>query len=200
MLPHGKCTKTPQQLHDFPTSLQNLCATSFGSLPHMATQNIFSTILLLTFLALAFTVLNLLLLGNLNFPSSMLLSWLSVGHQTVMRVFYVTPALRFWFIVVFSVFHLFSSLDRFSPIPTKPTPFHQQLQAWIESMRVTCFGGTTCCGFHPKYPLKFHQDSHWMTCRPPQLPQPPPSFLTLLLMAWTCWTHALRSWIPWLLY
>ena len=30
--------------------------------------------------------------------------------------------------------------------------------------------------FHPKYPLKFHQHHHWMTCCPPRLPQPHPSF------------------------
>ena len=43
--------------------------------------------------------------------------------------FYMTPALLFWFIVVSSVFHLFSFLDRSSPIPTMPTKFHHHLQA-----------------------------------------------------------------------
>ena len=46
------------------------------------TQTFFSTVPLLTFLALAFTVLTLLLLCNLNFTSSMHLSWLFFGYQT----------------------------------------------------------------------------------------------------------------------
>ena len=40
------------------------------------------------------------------------------------------------------------------------------------------------CGF-PKYPLKFHQNHCSMTCFPPWIPQPPPSFFNLLLMAWS---------------
>ena len=51
-----------------------------------------------------------------------------------------------------------------------------------------------------KYPLKFHQNEHWMTCHPPWLTQPTPSFFTILFMAWTCWTHALHSWVTWLLF
>ena len=116
-----------------------------------------------TFLAIAFTVLNLLLLCNLIFTSSMILSWLSFGYQKGLQVFYMTPALCFWFIVVSSVFHLFSFLDRSSLISTMPTKFHHCLQAWIHSMPVTlgvqtaspCFGGTTHCCFHPKYPSTF---------------------------------------------
>ena len=107
---------------------------SFRSLPCMATQKVFSTVSLLTFLAIAFTMLNLLLLFNLNFMSSMILSWLSFRHQTGLQVFYVTPALPFWFIVVSSVFHLFYFLDGSSPIPTTPTKFHHHLQAWIHSI------------------------------------------------------------------
>ena len=41
-----------------------------------------------------------------------------------------------------------------------------------------CFGGATHCGFYPKYPLKFHQNDHWMTFHPPWLPQPSPSLFT----------------------
>ena len=121
---------------------------------------------MLTFLALAFTIVNMLLLCNLNFTSSTPLSWLSFGYQTGIQAFYITPVLNFWFIVVSSVFQLFSSLDRFSPITSMPTKFHHHLQAWIHSMLVTpgsrslcpCFGGTMHHGFHPKYPLKFHQN------------------------------------------
>ena len=47
-----KMHKTPQQPCGFSTSLQNLHAMLFGSLPHMATKNVFSTIPLLTFLPL----------------------------------------------------------------------------------------------------------------------------------------------------
>ena len=174
----------------------------------MATRNLFCPIPLLTFFALAFTVLNLLLLCNLNFPSSMLLSWLSFGYQTGMQVFYIAPALIFWIIVASSVFQLFSSLDRFSLIPTTPTEVHQELQPCIHAMPVTPgsrplsphFGGARHCGFHPNYPLKFCCDDHWMTCHPPQLPQPSPSFFTLFLMAWTSWMNALHSWLPWLLF
>ena len=54
--------------------------------------------------------------------------------------------------------------------------------------------------FHPKYPLKFHQNHHWMSCCPPWVPQPPPSFFNLLLMAWTCWRQSLHSWFTWLLF
>ena len=101
----------------------------------------------------------------------------------------------------FFCFLHFSFLDRSSPIPAMPTKFHHHLQAWIHSMPVTpgsrplllCFGGTTHHRFHPKYPLKFCQNHHWMTCRAPQLPQPPPSFFNLLLMAWTSWMQSLRS-------
>ena len=188
--------------------LPHLKTASFGSLPPTATQNVSSTNPLLTFLALAFTVLNLLLLCNLNSTSSMLLSWLSFSYQTGMQVFYITPPLNFSFIVVSSVFQLFSTLDRFSPIPTTPIKFHHHLQAWIHSTLVTpdsrllspCFGRATHHWFHQKYPLKFHQIDCWMTCHPPQLPQLAPSFFTLLLMAWTCWMHNLNSWFTWLLF
>ena len=178
------------------TSPQNLCATSFGILPCMATQNFFSTIPLLTFLAFAFTMVSLLLLCNLNFTSSTPLSWHAFRYQTGMQVFYITPASSFWFIVVSSVFQLFSSLDRFSPIPTMSTKFHYHLQAWIHSTPVPrlqtlspCFGGTTCHGF-----------DHRMTCHPPWLPQPTPSFVTLLFMGWTCWMHTRHFWFTWLLF
>ena len=132
-------------------------------------------------------MVNLLLLCNLKFCSSMLPSCLSFRYQTGMRIFYVTPSLIFWFIVVSSVFPLFSSLDRFSLIPTT-SKFDQQLQAWIHSTQVTpgsrplspWFGGTSCHRVHPKYPLKFCHNDHWMTCHPPWLPQPPPSFFSCL--------------------
>ena len=86
---------------------------------------------------LSLSMVNLLLLCNLNFTSSTLLSWLSFSYQTGMQVFYVTPALVFWFVVVSSVFQLFSSLDRFSLIPTTSTNFRHHLQAWIHSTLVT---------------------------------------------------------------
>ena len=137
----------------------------------------FSTIPLLKFLALAFTVVNSLLLCNLNFTSVTPLSCVSFGYQTDMQIFYVTPALSFWFIVVSSVIQLFPFLDMLSPIPPIPTKFHHHLNAWIHTMPVTpgstlspCLGGTTHHGFHPKWPLKCHQNDHWMTCHPPWLP------------------------------
>ena len=42
----------------------------------------------------------------------------------------------------------------------------------------------------PIDPLKFHQNAHWMTCHPLQLPQPSPSFFNLLFLAWTSFTHS----------
>ena len=143
----------------------NLHATSFRSLLHMVTQKFFNTIPLLTFLALAFTMVNLLLLCNLNFPSSMLVSWLSFGHQTDMRAFYVTPAFLSWFIVVSSIIQLFSFLNRSSLIPTMPTKFHQQLQAWIHSMPVTQSPSPSLWRHYmswvpPKIPLQLHQSHH----------------------------------------
>ena len=126
-----KMHETPQQLHDFSASPKNLHAMSFRSLLHMATKTFSGIVPLHTFFALAFTMVNLLLLCNLNFTSSMLLSWLLFGYQTGMQVFYITPALCFWFIVLSSVFQLFSFLDRFSLIPLMFTKFHQKQQAWI---------------------------------------------------------------------
>ena len=153
---------------------------------------------MVTFLSLGFTVVNMLLLATSILP----LLYSSLGSPLAIRQACV------WFIVVSSVFQLISSVDRVSLIPTMPTKFHQHLQSWIHSMPVTPgsrpfpphFGGTMCCGFHPKYPLKFHQNDCWMTCHPPQLPQPPPSFFTLFFIAWTCWTHTLHSWFAWLLF
>ena len=97
------------------------------------------------------------------FYTSPLLSRLSFEYQTGMQVFYVTPAILFWYIVVSSVFQLFSFLDRSSLTPTMPTKFYHHLQAWIHSTPVTpgsrplslYFGGATHCGFHPKYPSSF---------------------------------------------
>ena len=157
----------------------------------------FSNVPLSAFLATVFIVLNLLLLCNLNFTSSMILSWLSFGYQKGLQVFYMTPALCFWFIVVSSVFHLFSFLDRSSLISTMPTKFNHCLQAWIHSIPVT--PGSLWL-LPKKYPLKFHQNHHWMTCCPPQLPHPPPSFFNLFVMAWTHWTNSLHSWFTWLLF
>ena len=105
-------------------------------------------------------------------------------------------------------FQLFSFLYRFSPIPPTPTKFHHHLNAWIQSTSDTpgsrplspSFGGATHCGFHAKYPLKLQQNEHWMTCCPLWVPQPTPSILNLLLMAWTCWTHDLHSWFTSLLF
>ena len=54
-----------------------------------------------------------------------------------MQIFYVTPALSFWFIVVSSVIQLFPFLDMLSPIPPIPTKFHHHLNAWIHTMPVT---------------------------------------------------------------
>ena len=103
------------------------------------------------------------LLCNLSSTSLTPLSWLSFRYQTGMQVFYITPALIFWFIVVSSVIQVFSFLDRFSLIPPTPTKFHHHLIAWIHSMPVTpgsrplstCFGGATHHGFDPKYPSSF---------------------------------------------
>ena len=89
-----------------------------------------------------------------------------------------------------------------------PTMFHHHLQAWINSMPVTPgsrplpphFGGAMHCGSHPKYPLKFHQNDCWMTCHHPWLPQPTPSFFTLLFLAWPWWMHDLHSWFTWSLF
>ena len=155
--------ETAQQLHNFSTSLQNHCTPSFGSLPCMATKNVFSTIPLLTFLALAFTTVNLLLLCSISFTSSTSLSWLYYGYQTGMQVFYIASALWFWFIVISSVFQLYSFLDRFSLIPPTPTKLHHPLNAWIHSTLINPdsrplsphFGGATHCGFNPKYPSSF---------------------------------------------
>ena len=76
----------------------------------------------------------------------------------------------FWFIVVSSVFYLFSFLDRF---------FTNFSHSYHVSSSLKCsdplpgylplsllFGGATHHGFHPKYPLKFHKNGHWMTCCP----------------------------------
>ena len=140
--------------------------------------------------------------------SSCLLQFSLGSPLDTRQVFYITPALLCWFIVVSSVLHLFSFLDRSSLIPTMPTKVHHHIQGWIHSMPVTpCSrplpphsGGATHHGFHPKYPLKFCQNHHWMTCHPPWLPQLLPSFFNLLLMAWTCWMNSLHSWFTWLLF
>ena len=58
------------------------------------------------------------------------------------------------------------------------------------------FGGAMHHCFHPQFPLKSHQNHHWMTWHP----QPPPSLFNLLIMAWTCWTKSLHSWLTWLLF
>ena len=153
-------------------------------------------------------MVNLLLLCNLNFTSSALLSWLSFRYQTGMQVFYVTPALIFWFIDVSSVFQLFSFLNRSSSNPPMPTKFHHHLQVWIYSMLLTTgsrplllhFGGATHHAFHPKYHLNFHQTNHWIPFHPQWLPQPTPFFFTLLFMAWTCWMCPLHSRFTWLLF
>ena len=129
----------------------------------MATQKDFSTIPLLTFLALVFIMANLLLLCHINFTSSTPFSWFFFGYQTGMQVFYIAPALCFWFVVVSSVFQLFSFLDRFSLIPPTPTKFHHHLNEWIHSMLVTPgsrplsphFGGATHHGFYQNTPSRF---------------------------------------------
>ena len=152
-------------------------------------------------------MVNLLLLCNLNSTSSTSLSWLPSDIRQI-QVFYITPRLRFWFIVVSSVLQLFSFQDRSSPIPPTPTKFHHHLSAWIHSTPVTPgprpfpphSGDATCHGFHPKYPLKVCQNECGMTCCPAQLQQPSLSFFNLLFLAWTCWTHALHSWFTWLLF
>ena len=199
--------ETPQQPCNFPTSLQNFHALPFRSLPCTATQKCSSTIHLLAFLALAFTMVNLLLLCNIKFTSSTSLSWLSFRYQTGMQVFYITPALCFWFIVVSSVFQLFSFLDRFSLIPPTLTKVHHHLNAWIHSPPVTPGSRPlplTLEALHAmgstQNTLKFHQIEHWMTCCSLWIPQPTPSFFNLLFMAWTCWTHALHLWFTWLLF
>ena len=84
MLPCGTCMKLLTDHVIFSTSPQNFHAPSFRTIQCMPTQNIFSTVPLLTLLALAFNVVNLLLLCNLNFTSSTCLSWLSFRHQTAM--------------------------------------------------------------------------------------------------------------------
>ena len=77
-----------------------------------------------------------------------------------MQVFYVTPALHFWFIVVSSVFQLFSSLDSFSAIPRMPTKFHHHLQAWLHSMLIS--PGSRCLP-----PLLWRCYTRWV---PPKIP------------------------------
>ena len=138
----------------------------------MAPQHIFSTIPLLTFLALAFTTFHLL--------------QFSTGSPSDARQVCKHSSLTFLVYCCFFCFSPLFLLNRSSLIPPMPTKFHHCLQARIHSTLVSpgsrplplCFGVTTHCGSHPKYSLKFHQNHHWMTCHPPQLPQPPPSFST----------------------
>ena len=86
------------------------------------------------------------------YVSLLALLWIPDQHVSLL----CHSSFPFWFIVVSSVFQLFSSLDRVSLILTIPTKFHQQLQPWIQSSPVTRgsrpipprFGGSTHCGFH----------------------------------------------------
>ena len=95
----------------------------------MATQTFFSSIPLLTFWPLHSPCLICCCLATSIFP----LYCFSFGCQTGLQVFYMTPGLIFWFIVVSSVFHLFSFLDGSSLLAPMPTKFHHCLQAWIHS-------------------------------------------------------------------
>ena len=132
----------------------------FRSLPCMATQTFFSTIPLLTFSALAFTVITLLLLCNINFSSSTSLSWLSFRYQMACKS--STSLQPYVFDLLLSPLFFTSSLfwTGFTLIPPTPTKFHHHLGAWIHSTPVSPgsrplsshFGGTTAHGFYPKYP------------------------------------------------
>ena len=158
MFPCGKCINSSVTMC-FSTSLQNLYATSFRSLPCTETQNFLALFHCSHFGPCIHYVKFVVILQ----PHSHIFSCLSFGYQTGMQVFYVTPALGFGFIVVSSVFHLLAFLDRSSPIPTMPTKFHHHFQASIHSTPVTPgsrhlplhFGRTTHCGFHPKHPSSF---------------------------------------------
>ena len=94
MPPHGKCMKLLSEHAIFHLISKSLHTAVWNSTMHSHPKN-FSTVPLLTFLDLAFTMVNLLLLCNLNSTSSMPFSLLSIGCQTDMQVFYITPALRF---------------------------------------------------------------------------------------------------------
>ena len=66
---------------------------------------------------------NLLLVCNLNLPSSTILSCLSFRCQTGLRVFYMTPALHFWYIVVLMLFTSFFLLTGLHHLPLCPPSF-----------------------------------------------------------------------------
>ena len=136
MLPHGKCVELLSDHAIFLPHLKTFMP-HHSEASHTWPPKTFSALSLCSHFPLSLAMVNLLLLCNLNFTSSTLLSWLSFSYQTGMQVFYVTPALVFWFVVVSSVFQLFSSLDRFSLIPTTSTNFRHHLQAWIHSTLVT---------------------------------------------------------------
>ena len=116
MLPHGKCMELLSNFVIFLPHLKTFVPHHSEASHTQPPIPFFSTVPLLTFVALALNMVNLLLLCNLNFTSSTPLSCLSFSYPRGMQVFYITPALSFWFIIVSSVFQLFSSLDRFSPI------------------------------------------------------------------------------------
>ena len=83
MLPCGKCANSSVTMQFFSLPSKSTCHVTWK--PTIHGQPIFPhPIPFLTFLALAFTMLNLLLLFNLSFPSSTLLLWLSFGYQTGM--------------------------------------------------------------------------------------------------------------------
>ena len=169
--------------------------------PHIIQHSLFAHIfvplhslqLLCGSFATLFSAILCLLLGSL---------WISDRH----RVFYITPVLMFWFIVVSSIFQLFSFLDRFSQLPPTPTKFHHHLCTWIHSTLVTSgsqslpphFGGATHHGFHPKYPLKIYQTGHWMTCHPLWLPLPSHPSSTYFSCLGPV-AHTLHSWLTRLL-
>ena len=134
MPPCGTCTKLLSN-HIISHLISKLL--HHGSLPHIATQTFFSTVPFLIFLVLAFIMITLLHLFYINFTSSTFLSWLSISYQTGMQVFYITPAFLFWLIIVSSVSHLSSFLDRFSVSPPPRTKFHHYLSVWVHSAPVT---------------------------------------------------------------
>ena len=83
MLPCGKCANSSVTMQFFSLPSKSTCHVIWK--PTIHGHPIFPhPIPFLTFLALAFTMLNLLLLFNLSFPSSTLLLWLSFGYQTGM--------------------------------------------------------------------------------------------------------------------
>ena len=142
---------------------------------------------------------------DLNITSSMLLSWLSFRCQTVCPTSLQPYFSGLWLFLLFiksflllTGFHSFVLCPPSFIIITSMDPFYAG-HPWFQALSPH-FGGATCHGFHPEYPIKFCQNHCWMTCCPPWLPQPPPSFFTLLFMAWTCWMQALHSWFHWLLF